>query len=101
MRGKEHKGMDGHAVEVLGFANDAEDEVCELRGWLEQQPALQGAGGDLDEGVFWNESQWSGHADLSDKAPAKLRVFSPWIPRKLWYRPSPFGALRARVSHQA
>jgi hypothetical protein len=48
MRGKEHKGMDSHAVEVLGFADDAEDKLSELRGWLEQQPALQSAGCDLD-----------------------------------------------------
>jgi len=74
MRGKEHEGMDGHAVAVLGLTNDAEDEVSELGGWPEQQPALQGAGGDLDEGVFWNESQRSRHADLSVKAPPKLRV---------------------------
>jgi hypothetical protein len=34
---------------------------------------LQSAGGDLDEGVFWNKSQRSRHAYLSVNAPAKLR----------------------------
>jgi hypothetical protein len=34
---------------------------------------LQGACGDLDEGVFWNKSQRSRHAYLSVKAPEKLR----------------------------
>ena len=74
MRRKEHKGMDGHVVKVLGFTNDAEDDVCELRGWPQQQPALQGAGGNLDQGIFGNESQRSRHAYLSVNAPAKLRV---------------------------
>jgi hypothetical protein len=35
---------------------------------------LQCAGGDLDKGVFWNESQRSRHAYLSVNAPPKLRV---------------------------
>jgi hypothetical protein len=43
---------------------------------------LQGAGGNLDQGIFGNESQRSRHADLSVNAPAKLRVSSPWISRK-------------------
>ena len=87
MRGKEHEGMDGHAIEVLGFTNDAEDEVSELRGWPEQQPTLQGGDGDLDQGIFWNESQWSRHAYLSVVTPPKLHVSKPWILGKLWHRP--------------
>ena len=74
MCGKENDGMDGHAVEVLGFTDDAEDEVSELGGGPEQQPALQGAGSDLDQGVLWNESQRSRHAILSVNAPVKLRM---------------------------
>jgi hypothetical protein len=35
---------------------------------------LQGAGGDLDQGIFGNESQRSRHAYLSVSASAKLRV---------------------------
>jgi hypothetical protein len=37
---------------------------------------LQGAGGDLDQGIFGNESQRSRHAYLSVNAPPKLRVSS-------------------------
>jgi hypothetical protein len=49
--------MDGHAVQGLGLADDAEDEVGELGRGLEQEPALQGAGGALDEGLLGDETQ--------------------------------------------
>ena len=45
----DHEGMDGHLVEILGLADDAEDDVGQLRRGSEEQPALDGAGGDLDE----------------------------------------------------
>ena len=35
MRGEEHEGMDGHAIDGLGLADDAEDEVGELGRGLE------------------------------------------------------------------
>jgi hypothetical protein len=65
MGAQEHEGMDGHAVEFLGLADDAEDDLGELWRGLEQEPALQGAGGDFDEGVFGNETEGSWHAKLS------------------------------------
>jgi hypothetical protein len=36
---------------VLGLANDAEDKLGELWRWLEQRPAVQGAGSDFDHGA--------------------------------------------------
>jgi hypothetical protein len=47
-------------------------EICELRRGFEQQPALQGAGGDLDEGVFGDEAKWSRHACISASDVAEL-----------------------------
>ena len=43
---------------------------------LEQEPALQGAGGDFDEGILRNEAQGSGHACLSVRS-AESCVCSP------------------------
>src|SRR5450759_2913506 len=57
--------MDGHAVERFGLADDAEDDVGEIGRRLEQEPALQGAGGNFDEGILRNEAQRSRHACLS------------------------------------
>jgi hypothetical protein len=52
--------VDGHLVEVLGFADDAEDDVGQFRRWFEEQPALQGAGCDLDERIRGNagDQKW-------------------------------------------
>jgi hypothetical protein len=41
---------------VLCFADDAEDEVIELGRRFEQEPAMDGASGDLDEGAFGDEA---------------------------------------------
>jgi hypothetical protein len=49
--------MDGHAVEGLGLADDAEDDVGQLWGGPQQQATLDGAGGDLDESVVWDEAE--------------------------------------------
>jgi len=57
------KAMHGHAVEP--HADDAEDDVGELWGRLEQQPPLKGSRGDFDEGALRDESQRSGHTFLS------------------------------------
>ena len=51
-----YEGMDGHAVERLGLADDAENDVGELGGGFEQQPALHGAGSDFGEVVFGDEA---------------------------------------------
>jgi len=78
--GEEHEGVDGHAVEGLGLADDAENEVRELRRGFEQQPALKGAGGDLDESVFGDEAKWSRHACISASDVAELlRPKSGWL----------------------
>jgi hypothetical protein len=59
MIGGNNEGMDGHSVQVLSLADDANYEIVELGGRLEQKPALDGAGRDLHEGAFWNEAQRS------------------------------------------
>src|ERR1019366_7397839 len=72
--------MDGHAVEGLGLADDAENEVRELRRGVKQQPVLQGACGDLDESVFGDEAKWSRHACISASDVAELlRPKSGWL----------------------
>ena len=62
-------------VWCLGLADDAEDEVVELGRGLEQQPALQGAGGDFDEGVLGDEAERSWHTELSARDGKKLPRF--------------------------
>jgi hypothetical protein len=64
---QEDEGMKGHAIEGLGLADDAEDDVGELRGGPQQEAALDGTGGDLYEGVVRNEAERSRHAKLSAK----------------------------------
>ena len=68
-----------NAVEFLGLADNAEDEVGEFGGWPEQHPPLKGSRGDLDDGVLRNESQWSGHTSLS----ARRRGSCVCFPRKI------------------
>jgi len=72
MRGQEDKGMDRHVVEGLRLADDAEDEVSQLGRGFEKQPALQRAGGYLDEGLLGDETEWSRHACLSACVLAEL-----------------------------
>ena len=43
------EGMDGHAIERLSLADDAEDDIGELWGGPQQEAALDSAGGDFDE----------------------------------------------------
>lgn len=62
---QEYEGMNGHPVERLGLANDAEDKVGELGRWPEQQPAVQGTRGDFDHGVFGHEAERAWHTELS------------------------------------
>ena len=57
-----HEGMDDDAVAVLGLANNPKDQIVQLGRGPEQQPSLQGAGGDLDEGIFRDKAQQSCHA---------------------------------------
>jgi hypothetical protein len=57
----EHEGMDGHAVEALGFADDAKNDLGQLGRGFEEQPALDSAGGDLDERTGGDEAERSGH----------------------------------------
>jgi hypothetical protein len=64
--------MEDHLVGILGFADDAEDEVIEFGRGLEQQLALQCTGGDFDEGVFRNEAERSWHTGLSATNGEKL-----------------------------
>jgi hypothetical protein len=69
---KEYEGMDGHAVESLGLADDSEDEVGKLGRGFEKQPPLQRTSGDLDEGPLGDESKWSRHTGLSARMGTKL-----------------------------
>jgi hypothetical protein len=57
--------VDSHAVAVLGAADDAQDQVVQLRRRPEQQPALQGAGCDFYEGILGNEAKRSWHTWVS------------------------------------
>ena len=54
--------MDGHAVQTLCLADHAEDDVGQLGRGSEEEPALDGAGSDLDEGICGHETERSGHA---------------------------------------
>jgi hypothetical protein len=56
--------MDGHAVEGLSLADDADDYVGVFGRGLEQAPALEGAGGDFDKGMFGDEAQRAWHTGL-------------------------------------
>jgi hypothetical protein len=49
-------------------ADDAEDDVGQLGQRFEEQPTLQGASGDLDEGACWDEAEWSRHTWFSATA---------------------------------
>lgn len=49
MRGQEHEGVQGDAVEPLCPAEDAEDDVVDSGAWPEQEPPLQSPCGDLHE----------------------------------------------------
>ena len=49
--GDNDEGVDGNLVGVLGLADDTQNEVVELWGGPEREPALMSAGRDLDEGV--------------------------------------------------
>ena len=86
MGGEEHEGVDGHAIMGLGLADDAENEVRELRRGFEQQPALQGASGDLDEGIFGDKAKWSRHPCISASDLAVLLR-----PKSGWLRTAPPG----------
>ena len=57
MIGDDDEGVDGHLAGVLGLADDTENEVVELWGRPEQEPALKSAGGNLDEGVVGDEAK--------------------------------------------
>jgi hypothetical protein len=83
VRRQKHEGMDGHAVELLSLADNAEDDVGELRGRPEQQPPLKGSRSDFDEGTLRDESQRSGHTFLSVRGRGSCVCF----PGKLWHHP--------------
>ena len=87
--------MDDHAVAVLCPADDAEDQVIEFRRGSEQQPALQGAGGDFDKPILRDKAQWSWHARFSAAAErscgpsgtrGRLRDLKK-TSRSVWHRP--------------
>jgi hypothetical protein len=71
---KHDKGVDRHLVEVLGLADDAQDDVSQLGRRFEEQPALQGASGDFDEGICGNETERPWHAWLSAIARSSCGV---------------------------
>jgi hypothetical protein len=71
VRGQEDERVDGHAVEGLSLTDDAEDDVGQVGGGPEQEPALEGACGDFDEGIV---GTWSGlRADWFPRLPARDR----------------------------
>jgi hypothetical protein len=70
--GHDDEGVNGHLVKMLGLADDPEEDVGQLWGWLEQQPALHGPGGDFDKGVWWDEPEWSCHTGFSANHVAEL-----------------------------
>jgi hypothetical protein len=61
----EDEGMDGHAVQALGFADDAENDLSQLGRGFEEEPALESAGSHLDEGIRGHETEGSRHAWFS------------------------------------
>jgi len=78
---------------MLGLANDAEDEVVELGRGLEQQSALQCAGGNFDEGVLGDEAERSRHTNLSVSKQRSCFLPSPFLQTSGTY-PGPAHLLR-------
>jgi hypothetical protein len=68
------------------FAESSVREACVTGGRGEQKPALQGAGGDFDEGVLGNEAQRS-HTLLSVKSRQSCLLLAQTSARTdLWHR---------------
>jgi len=55
--GHDHEAVNGHRVEMLGLAENPEENVRWLGQWPELPPTLDGPGGDFDEDVSWNNSK--------------------------------------------
>src|SRR6185369_6023449 len=56
-------------VEALGAAEDAEGDVIEGVAGGEEEAALDGPAGDLDQGAaFWDESDRSGHTEARSRS---------------------------------
>lgn len=67
MVGEDRKSMDPHAVQPLGATEDADHEVVEPAAWAEQQAAVDGSQGDLDQGTGRDEAQRSSHVSSDEK----------------------------------
>lgn len=61
---EDHEGVQDHPVARLGAAEDAENELVELRGRPQEKPALHGAAGDLDERAVGQEAERSPHVSV-------------------------------------
>jgi hypothetical protein len=61
------KCHDVDRIEPLGPAEDARGDVVDLRAGPEQQAALQGPAGDLDQGAsFGDVAEFSSHTPTED-----------------------------------
>ena len=78
MIAKEGVAGDTDAVELLGAAQDAEHDLVERVARSEEEAAVDGPGGDFDEGLLaWDKAQWSRHALYkSENGAANLTNFS-------------------------
>jgi hypothetical protein len=63
--GHHHEGVELDAEEVLGAAEHTQDQVVDVSGRPQEEAAVNGAGGDLDEGTGRNETQGTRHTCLS------------------------------------
>jgi hypothetical protein len=60
--GEEGEGADPDRVALLGSSEHAKDELVELSAGPEQEAALEGSAGDLDQGTaVWDEAESSAH----------------------------------------
>jgi hypothetical protein len=66
---REHdETAEGHLVEALGSAEDAQDDLVQLAAGPEQRPAMNGAVGDLEEGSALRDvAYFSSHAQMDGK----------------------------------
>src|SRR4029077_7171120 len=65
VRREEQVATDADLIEALGPSEDADDDLVELRAGPKEVTAVEGAGGDLDQGtVVRDEAESSAHAPI-------------------------------------
>ena len=64
-------------VEPLGAAQYAQDDVVQGRLGDHEEPALDGPGGDFDEGSGFEDVAWFSHTQEKTEKPAGIRQTVP------------------------